>query len=135
MKMSPKTIIPREFVKDVLAGMSDAVLQKKYRVSEHDFYTYKATVLDFIAKKHSQESKRRIQINAGQFLADLRSGLDDEALMIKYGLLPRQLQSVFRKMIKAGLITALEISNRLKITKSQVTEAFVEMGKAIKELD
>ena len=133
--MSTKTIIPREFVKDILAGMSDAGLQEKYRVSENDFYAYKATVLDFIAKKQAQESKRRIEINAKQFLADLRSGFDDEALMIKYGLLPRQLQSAFRKMIKAGLITALEISNRLKITKSQVTEAFVEMGKAIKELD
>jgi hypothetical protein len=133
--MSAKAIIPREFVKDVLAGMSDAGLQSKYKVSGNDFYTYKATVLDFIAKKRAQKTKPRIQINATEFLADLRSGFDDEALMIKYGLLPRQLQSAFRKMIKAGLITALEISNRLKITKSQVTEAFVEMGKAIKELD
>ncbi len=133
--MSTQTLIPREFVKDVLAGMSDAELQKKYRVSGQNFYTYKATVLDFIAKKQAQKSKRRIEISAKQFLADLRSGFDDEMLMTKYGLLPRQLQSVFRKMIKAGLITALEISNRLEITKSQVTEAFVEMGKAIKELD
>jgi hypothetical protein len=133
--MSKKTVITREFVTDVLAGMSDAELQEKHRLSVNDFYTYKAMVLDFIAKRHSQTSRRKIEINATQFLADLRSGLDDEALMIKYGLLPRQLQRAFRKMIKAGHITALEISNRLEITKSQVTKAFVEMGKAIKELD
>ena len=133
--MSKKTAITREFVTDVLAGMSDAELQEKHRLSGNDFYAYKATVLDFIAKKHSQTTGRRIEISATQFLADLRSGLDDEALMIKYGLLPRQLQRAFRKMIKAGHITALEISGRLEITKSQVTKAFVEMGKAIKELD
>jgi len=133
--MSKKTPITREFVNDILAGMSDAELQEKHRLSVNDFYAYKATVLDFIAKRHSQTSKRRIEINATQFLTDLRSGLDDEALMIKYGLLPRQLQRAFRKMIKAGHITALEISGRLEITKSQVTKAFVEMGKAIKELD
>ncbi len=133
--MSTQTVIPREFVKDVLAGMSDAGLQEKYRVSGQNFYAYKATVLDFIAKKKAQKPKRRIEINAKQFLADLRSGFDDEMLMIKYGLLPRQLQRAFRKMIEAKLITALELSNRLKITKSQVKEAFVEMGKAIKELD
>ena len=56
-------------------------------------------------------------------------------LMVKYNLLPRHLQSAFRQIINAGLITPLELSNRLKITKSQVREAFVEMGKAIKELD
>ena len=133
--MSKKTPITREFVNDILAGMSDAELQEKHRLSVNDFYAYKATVLDFIAKRHSQTSRRKIEINATQFLTDLRSGLDDEALMIKYGLLPRQLQRAFRKMIKAGHITALEISGRLEITKSQVTKAFVEMGKAIKELD
>ena len=31
--------------------------------------------------------------------------------------------------------TSLELSNRLSITTSQVREAFVEMEKAIKELD
>jgi hypothetical protein len=68
-------------------------------------------------------------------LADIKSGMDDEQLMIKYDLLPRQLQSVFRQIINAGLSTPMEMSQRLSITKSQVREAFVEMGKAIRELD
>ena len=61
--------------------------------------------------------------------------MDDEALMIRYGLQPRQLQNAFRQIINAGLATPMELSKRLSITKSQVTDAFKEMGKAVAELD
>lgn len=130
-----QTARARGFVADVLTGLKDEVLQSKYGLSGTQFYLYKATALDIIAKKRATKSRKRIKIKAEQFLDDIRSGIDDEALMIKYNLLPRHLQSAFRKIIEAGLITALELSNRLQITKSQVREAFVEMGKAIRELD
>jgi hypothetical protein len=61
--------------------------------------------------------------------------MDDEALMTKYDLVPRQLQSIFRQLISAGLMTPMELSTRLSITKSQVREAFLEMGKAVSDLD
>ncbi len=76
-----------------------------------------------------------VRIDAKKFLTDIRSGMDDEALMIRYGLMPRQLQNAFRQIINAGLATPLELSKKLSITKSQVREAFVEVGKAIAELD
>ncbi len=91
--------------------------------------------MDIIAKERTQESKKQIEIKAKHFLVDIRSGMDDEALMIKHNLLPRHLQSAFRKIIEAGLMTPLELSNRLQITKSQVREAFIEMGKAVRELN
>jgi hypothetical protein len=125
----------RQFVADVRARMSDQTLQKKYGFPSKKFYIYKATALDIIAKEDVRKSKPGIRISAKQFLADIRSGMDEEALMIRYGLLPRQLQSAFRQIINAGLATPLELSKRLSITKSQVTDAFKEMGKAIAELD
>jgi hypothetical protein len=126
----------REFIQDVRVGLSDAALQWKYGLPDHKFLLYKATALDIIAKERTQQSKKRIEIHAKQFLVDIWSGMDDEALMVKHNLLlPRHLQSAFRQIISLGLITPLELANRLKITKSQVREAFVEMGKAIKELD
>jgi len=134
MKSRQSKIKTSEFVQDVRDGLSDTALQSKYRLSSKKFYLYKATVLDFIAKEHAQKSKK-IEIHAKQFLVDIWSGMEDDALMVKYNLLPRHLQSAFRQLINAGLITPLELSNRLRITKSQVREAFVEMGKAIKELD
>ena len=135
MKSKQSNIKTREFVQDVTDGLNDTALQPKYRLPSNKFYLYKATVLDIIAKKRAEKSKNKIKINAKQLLVDIWSGMDDEALMVKYNLLPRHLQSAFRQMINTGLITPLELSNRLKITKSQVREAFVEMGKAIKELD
>ena len=125
----------RQFVADVRAGLSDTVLQSRYGLSREKFYLYKATALDFIAKTDAQKTKNKIEINAKQFLVDIWSGMDDEALMAKHKLIPRHLQSAFRQIINAGLITPLELSNRLQITKSQVREAFVEMGKAVRELD
>jgi hypothetical protein len=91
--------------------------------------------LDIIAKKSVSREAQGRRISARQILSDLRSGVDDEGLMTKYDLVPRQLQSVYRQLISAGLMTPMELSNRLSITKSQVREAFVEMGKAIRELD
>jgi len=135
MKTSQPNIKARQFVADVRARISDETLQKKYCFPRRKFYFYKASALDIIAKEDAQKPKRSIRISAKEFLTDIHSGMDDEALMIRYGLLPRQLQSAFRQIINAGLATPMELSKRLSITKSQVTDAFKEMGKAISELD
>ena len=135
MKTGQANMKARQFVDDVRAKISDEELQKKYGFSSRKFYLYKASALDIIAKAKAQKPKRGIKISAKEFLIDIRSGMDDEALMIRYGLLPRQLQSAFRQIINAGLATPMELSKRLSITKSQVREAFVEVGKAIEELD
>jgi|SRR5271157_1429704 len=135
MKTSQANTRASQFVADVRARISDEALQKKYGFPSKKFYLYKASALDIIAKEDAQKPRRSIRINAKEFLADIRSGMDDEALMIKYGVLPRQLQSAFRQIINGGLATPMELSKRLSITKSQVREAFVEVGKAIAELD
>jgi hypothetical protein len=136
MKTSLANTKARQFVADVRAKISDEALQKKYGFSRKKFYFYKASALDIIAKEDSQRKhKRSIKVSAKEFLIDIRSGMDEEALMIRYGLEPRQLQSAFRQIINAGLATPMELSKRLSITKSQVREAFVEVGKAITELD
>jgi hypothetical protein len=79
--------------------------------------------------------KPKLTISAGEVLEDLKSGMDDEAFMIKYSLTYRQLQRLFRKMIMGGFISPLELAERLCVTRSQVTEAFGQVNKAIDELD
>jgi len=79
--------------------------------------------------------KPKLMISAKDVLDDLRSGLDDEGFMRKYGLSYRQLQNLFRKMIKAGLVTPMELAERLCVTQSQVTEALKQVNKALEELD
>ncbi|MGB6064807.1 MAG: hypothetical protein WBG50_08355 [Desulfomonilaceae bacterium] len=74
-------------------------------------------------------TRRRIVVSAHDVVQDIRSGMDDEALMTKYRLSFRQLQRVFRKIIVGGFIGPMELAERLCVTKSQVSEAFVEMKK------
>jgi uncharacterized protein (DUF433 family) len=133
--MSKRQERARQFVADVRAGASDESLRAKYGLSERKFFLYKASALDIIAKERAEELRAKRKINAHQLLADIKSGMNDDALMAKYELTARELQSVLRQIIEAGLATALDLSSRLAVTKSQVREAFIEMGKAIRELD
>jgi hypothetical protein len=80
-------------------------------------------------------SKPTLQISVKQVLEDLRTGMDDAGLMAKYNLSYRQLQRLFRKLILAEYISPLELAQRLCVTESQVTEAFVDMQRVIDELD
>jgi hypothetical protein len=123
-----------QFLMDVKAGVDDEVLRQKYNLAGKKFFLYKAAAMDFLTKQKAARAQKR-RISAKQILADINSGMDDECLMLKYTITQRQLQTVFRQIIGAGLATPMELSRRLSITKSQVTEAFAEMGTAIKELD
>jgi hypothetical protein len=127
--------VAREFVRDLQRGLTDEALRGKYGLSEREFYKYKALALEAIAKKTAGRQVQGRRVSAKQILSDLRSGVDDEGLMVKYEFTPRQLQSVYRQLINAGLVTPMELASRLSITKNQVREAFVEMGKAVRELD
>jgi hypothetical protein len=133
--MTDKRSRARRFVADVKAGLSDEALRVKYGLSAQKFFFYKATALDIIAKEREQQAREKRKIDAKQFLSDMDAGMDNEALMIRYGLAARDLQSVFRQIIAEGLATPLQLSNRLSITRSQVTEAFVQLGRAVRELD
>jgi hypothetical protein len=124
-----------KFIKDMEAGLRDEELMEKHGFQGDTFYRYKAAAMDFLAKEKSSSEKTKRSIKARQFLHDVSDDMEDQALMEKYRVTQRQLQSLFRQLIHAGLMTPLELANRLKVTKSQVTEAFVEMGKAVKELD
>jgi hypothetical protein len=115
--------------------LPDEALQEKYNLRGNEFLVAKASVLDFLKTIREKNTKPARRISAKGFLNDVTSGVDDQTLMRKYSLTQRELQSLFRQLIDAGLVTALEMANRLEITKSQVAEAFVEMGKAIEELD
>ena len=125
----------REFVQDVRDGLQDEALQQKYHIYGKRFRIAKAQVIDFLAKAKAAGTRFAREIDGKQFLADVRSGLDDDILMGKYDVSARQLQALFRELIAAGAYTPLELSSRLAITKSQVWEAFQEMGQAVEEID
>ena len=108
---------------------------EKYGLEGNEFRVAKASVIDFLRSQKPKNPKAAREVDAKSFLADVKAAADDETLMNKYSLTQRELQRLFRQLIEAGLVAPLELANRLEITKSQVAEAFVEMGRAIDELD
>jgi hypothetical protein len=51
-------------------------------------------------------------IKAKEAVADIRSGMDDAALMEKYRLSPHELGDLFDKLLSAGLITQVDLNRK-----------------------
>ncbi len=124
-----------EFVLDVRSGESDVFLMRKYGLSARGLLILKKQVEEIFKKRDKDVEKPPVRVNAKALLQDVRDGKDDDFLMDKYNINNRQLQECFRKIIDLGLTSALELSQRLCITKSQVSEAIQEADSAISELD
>jgi hypothetical protein len=56
------------------------------------------------------DEKKRLSIN--EVLSDFQSGLDDRELMAKYGLSPKQLGEVYRRLVESGRLTQAEVDAR-----------------------
>jgi hypothetical protein len=69
------------------------------------------------AKELSMDKRK---ITAREVLRDIRSGLSDQDLMEKYTLSAQGLQSVFHKLVNAGVITQPELDDRVPITERTV---------------
>lgn len=61
------------------------------------------------------------KIDAKEALEAIRSGLDDQALMEKYDISAKGLQSLFTKLIGIGAITAEELEKRVSESEGNVT--------------
>lgn len=59
-------------------------------------------------------------IDAQSAADDVRAGLDDAAIMKKYALSARGLQSLFRKLISAGILSPRELDTRMSETDTSV---------------
>jgi hypothetical protein len=127
--MSLKAAQAVAFLKDLAAGMSDDALQKKYELSPRDFLIHKAASKDLMEKYRKSVQNNKRKINAQNLLKDIRDHLDEESLMVKYELTARQLQYLLRRIIAEGLATPRELAGLLSVTKSQITQVFVDLGR------
>jgi len=75
------------------------------------------TVEECVAKELSMDKRK---ITAREVLRDIRSGLSDQDLMEKYTLSAQGLQSVFHKLVNAGVITQPELDDRVPISERTV---------------
>ena len=65
--------------------------------------------------------KPKIKVNAEEAVRDIRAGMPDTAIMKKYGLSARGLQSLFKKLGDAEFITSSELKNRSDLRERSVT--------------
>jgi hypothetical protein len=68
----------------------------------------------------------KINVDPDEFIADVRAGLNNNALMQKYGLPPQALESLFTKAIGKGLLTMAELKERAK--KLRADEELLQEG-------
>ena len=66
-----------------------------------------------------------IRIKAREFALDVRSAMDDNGLMAKYGLSPDQLQRIFEQLIDMDLLSEEQIKVRAELSESRITRAFL----------
>jgi hypothetical protein len=121
------TIQPADKASMKVCSCLDSMDEKEFEWAKDQAYR---KILSKIAEKmydrHSLKDKKTIKIKAREFLSDIRSGMSDLDLMDKHNLNERQLQSAFRKMIKSGKVSTMEVANRLYITESQTFTALIE---------
>lgn len=71
----------------------------------------------------SMESRR---ISGRQLVKDVRAGMGDRTLMLKYHLTAKQLEAVLRGLLQADRITPMQLYERTSLSDSQITRAFVD---------
>lgn len=67
----------------------------------------------------------KIKINAQDVLDDIGAGMDDSLLMEKYRLSARGLDSLFRKLLDAGIIKESDLDRRMPLRENTVIVDFI----------
>jgi hypothetical protein len=82
------------------------------------------------------KTKAETRVNAHEAARDIRSGMDDSALMQKYRLTSKGLSSLFRKLMEVGLIKQTDIDRRNIGFEHTVllTEDMLSLSAALKSL-
>jgi uncharacterized protein YjbI with pentapeptide repeats len=129
------TIKAIDAVRCIRSGMDDAALMQEFNVNDRGLQSlftqlvtagilrpselekrltlsHTSVIVDLESDELPTPQGAKPIINAAEALNDLRSGMDDAALMKKYNLSVKGLQSLFKKLTAAGLISEAQLSQR-----------------------
>src|SRR5271157_1502517 len=84
--------------------------------------TLKCDRIDLIGKEPRTMSPKR-EINAKDFVNDLRSGMSDSELRGKYNLSAQGLQSAFKKLLEVKAVRTSEVFGRVSLEDDTVAIA------------
>jgi hypothetical protein len=123
----------RQAVEAIRSGMSDLALMEKFALSARGLQrlfkklvaageleqlevharllaSQQSHVVDLIISQRVHTKKARIE--ADQAIRDIRAGVSDSELMQKYNVSAKGLESLFRKLLAASLISRRELAGR-----------------------
>jgi hypothetical protein len=141
--MARPKIDAKEALDSIRSGLDDQALMEKYGISAKGLQSLFNKLLDVGAISSAELEKRVSEslgnvnisryvselsksgrrgrgVNARQAASDIRSGMSDAALMEKFKLSAKGLQSLFDQLVVAGLLTQSEIDERATWVDSTV---------------
>lgn len=137
------TIRAIDAVKAIRSGMDDAALMQEFNINATGLQSLFAQLISAGILRRSELEERlslshgsvivdiepnelpppqnvKPKINAAEALEYLKSGMDDARLMKKYNLSIKGLQSLFKKLIAAGLMNEAQLSRRKSAAHASV---------------
>lgn len=121
--MSQRRVSAREVLKDVRAGMDDARLMEKYRLSStalHDLFQKLVEAGLLRREEAGYDLPNRRKLPAGTLIKDIRSGMSSAQLMEKYDLTERGLQRVCRELLAARALAPEEFQPEISFQSTMV---------------
>lgn len=137
------TIKAIDAVKCIRSGMDDAALMQEFDIDAKGLQSlftqliaagilgrpemekrislsHGSVIVDMESAELPPPKSAKPRIDAAEALNCLKSGMDDAALMKKYNLSIRGLQSLFKKLMATGLISEIQLSQRASIGHESV---------------
>jgi len=132
-----------DIVKLIREGMDDVAIMEKFRLSSQQLHSLfeqlisagklepaeleprsslraGSVAIDMDSLRLEDTPVAKLVINAKDALEYIRSGVDDASIMKRYNISARGLQSLFRKLVDAGLLSECDLEARLRSQKKTV---------------
>jgi uncharacterized protein (DUF433 family) len=110
----------KEILNHMRAGMDDATIMKKYRLSDKGLRSLfkKMLAAGLLDEADLKERRPQKSINLNDIAEDVQSGLGDTTLRDKYGISRRDLETIFGKLVDAGKLDVAEFYERVSLLDS-----------------
>jgi len=124
-----KALSAKAVLEDMKAGVLDAELMAKYRLSSQGLQSLLTKMLVSGLVSQADLSNRqppRSRLSAREVVTDLKAGISDDQLKEKYHLSDKKLQTLFSKLIAANLVTQEDLDLRVEVVEVEVIEEIPE---------
>ncbi len=117
---------------DIRTGLDDSTLMKKYQLSAKGLQSMFKKLLALGVITQAELGRGPVpEIKAKDAVRDIRSGMDDFALMDKYSLSAKGLQSLFDQLVAAGLLSRGDLDLRMPFSEGTVDVSALEIDRQV----